>query len=105
MDKKTTNKTLATFIKNINGHVRSNRILLFGSHACGKETEDSDIDLLVVSDDFKNVDIDVRLNILYKSSVFLKPDIHPWGVTVDEFNKAHPQSLIGYVRKNGKVLK
>lgn len=33
------------------------RIILHGSHAVGKAKEESDIDLVVISDDFKQMDL------------------------------------------------
>jgi len=37
--------------------VRITRIVLFGSHAAGTATEDSDIDLVIISPDFRGKDI------------------------------------------------
>lgn len=45
MDK---NKTIEEVVKRIIGAVRPDKIILFGSHARGEETPDSDVDLAVV---------------------------------------------------------
>lgn len=44
--------------------VRTETIVVFGSYAAGTAEEHSDIDLAVISDDFRGVDIFSRLEIL-----------------------------------------
>ena len=41
---------LARVVQQIVGQFRPDRVILFGSHACGTPTFDSDVDLLVVMD-------------------------------------------------------
>ena len=49
-------------LKNFN--INSQRIILYGSYAKGNPREDSDIDLIVISDDFKDMNLRERLEIL-----------------------------------------
>jgi len=44
--------------------IRAERIVLFGSHATDAASEHSDIDLAVVSDDFKSMDLFRRLELI-----------------------------------------
>ena len=44
--------------------IKPEKIILYGSFAKGSPREDSDIDLLVISDDFKNMNIRERLETL-----------------------------------------
>jgi len=44
--------------------ITSQRILLYGSYATGNAREDSDIDLIVISENFKNMNIRERLELL-----------------------------------------
>jgi len=49
-------------LKNLN--INSQKIILYGSYAKGNPREDSDIDLIVISDDFKDMNLRERLEIL-----------------------------------------
>lgn len=49
-------------LKNFN--INSQKIILYGSYAKGNPREDSDIDLIVISDDFKGMNLRERLEIL-----------------------------------------
>ena len=78
--------------------------MLFGSAADGKATGSSDIDLLVVSKDFKRWNEDRRLTLLYDRSKFIKPEIHPWGITPEELSTAGRLTTIGFARDHGITL-
>lgn len=45
-------------------NINSDKIILYGSYAKGNPREDSDIDLVVISNDFKNMNLRERLEIL-----------------------------------------
>ncbi len=47
---------VADYIRELSRHVQLDRVLLFGSYARGQAGPDSDVDLLVVSDDFAHQD-------------------------------------------------
>ena len=49
-------------LKNFN--INSQKIILYGSYAKGNPREDSDIDLIVISDNFKDMNLRERLEIL-----------------------------------------
>lgn len=64
--------------------VNIGKVILYGSHAAGKAREDSDIDLVVVSDDFKNVDIWERLCLLGCARIGIKRPMEIMGLTEEE---------------------
>lgn len=101
MDKGTVNKPLNQFLKALPKSIKVKNIYIFGSHGVGSADADSDIDVLVVSEDFQGMDEDKRLDLLYKSSRFIKPEIHPWGVTPDEMKHASELTTIGDIRNTG----
>ena len=41
----------------IKGNIRPSKIILFGSYADGKPANDSDLDIIVISEDFRDKDI------------------------------------------------
>jgi len=45
-------KVVSAFVDSLARHVRVERVILFGSRARGETSEDSDVDLLVISPDF-----------------------------------------------------
>lgn len=48
-------KSIKRYIKKISQHYKIDSIILFGSYAKGTEDEDSDIDIAIISSDFKDV--------------------------------------------------
>ncbi len=59
MVKKTINreimKSIEKYIEKISKYYKIEAIILFGSYAKGTENDDSDIDIAVISSDFKNI--------------------------------------------------
>lgn len=48
-------ETIEKYIEKISQYYKIEAIILFGSYAKGTENEDSDIDIAVISSDFKNI--------------------------------------------------
>jgi len=68
--------------------IRSERILLFGSHALGAAREGSDIDLVVVSPDWSRYGDRERLEMLGVAAARILEPIQAKGVTPDEIANA-----------------
>ena len=102
MDTQAIKKPLNQFINALSSKVKPEKLIIFGSYSEGTAKDDSDIDVIVVSNSFRNMDEDARLDVLYRASRFIAPDIHPWGVTKEELNRANKQSTLGYARFYGK---
>jgi len=75
--------------------IRADRIILFGSHAFGKAREYSDIDLVVISNDFKGMDLIERLEILGRTAARIMEPIEPLGYTEEEFSLKGKGTFIG----------
>jgi len=56
MGRKKSINVVKNFVKRLSENFEIYRVIFFGSRALGKSNKDSDIDLLIVSDDFKNLD-------------------------------------------------
>lgn len=67
--------------------IRVKKIILYGSHALGEAKEDSDIDLLVVSDDFKSMDLWERLCLLGRARTGIKRPMEILGFTEEELSE------------------
>lgn len=70
------------------------KTFLYGSHAVGKAREDSDIDLVVVSDDFKNMDIWERLCLLGRARIGIRRPMEIIGLTEEELKSEDSSSFI-----------
>ncbi len=61
------------------------KIFLYGSHSSGIGKEDSDLDLVVVSNDFKNMGLWERLCLLGRARMGIKKPMGILGLTQEEF--------------------
>lgn len=64
--------------------VKPERILLYGSYAKGTPREDSDIDIIVISEDFKNKNLRERLELLGIAAGRVFEPIEALGYTPEE---------------------
>jgi predicted nucleotidyltransferase len=75
--------------------VKANKSLIFGSHLHGNAGIDSDIDLLIVSDDFSGMDLWDRLCLLGRARIGIKKPMEILGLTEDEYAREGEGSFIG----------
>ncbi len=86
--------------------VRVKRIILYGSCALGLSGEDSDIDLVVISDDFGKMDLWERLTLLGQAAAILKKPIEALGYTEGEFISEEEGSfIVDEVKSKGVEVK
>ncbi len=104
MDQKKIRQPIKIFLRRIKRDISIDKVILFGSVADEKATGNSDIDVLVISKDFKRWNEDRRLTLLYDRSKFIKPEIHPWGITPEELSAASRLTTIGFARDYGITL-
>ena len=65
--------------------IRSKKIILYGSHASGTAREDSDLDLVVVSNDLKDMDLWERLCLLGRARMDICGSMEILGFTEEEY--------------------
>jgi predicted nucleotidyltransferase len=86
--------------------VNISKIILFGSHATGHSHLDSDIDIVVVSSDFRNKNIFKRIEIIKEAEIkTIKKYKIPLDVIVltpEEYE--NKQSIIAEYAQNGRIL-
>ena len=78
------------------------RSSIFGSYVRGEANKYSDIDILVISKDFIDMDDNERLDFLYKKTVGLPLDWHIYGFTPDEIEKVSPLNTLSEALRTGK---
>lgn len=104
MDTKAIKKPINQFLRRIPKEIHVENVVVFGSRNTNTAAPDSDIDVIVVSNDFAAWDEEKRLDVLYKASRFIMPEIHPWAVTPKELKQASELTTIGYARTSGMYM-
>jgi len=95
MDKKV-NKIINQYRKNLEAMgVKIRKLIIYGSHASGKSKEESDIDLVVVSNDFKDMDLWERLCLLGRARIGIKRPMEILGITEEEFKEEKSGTFLG----------
>lgn len=97
-------KAIEEFIRLLEKGLRIEAIVLFGSHARGNATEDSDIDLAVISPDFEDVPLARRQLMLADLSVHRPWDISPIGYPSSQYHNPEPQSFLREIIRTGRVV-
>ncbi len=84
-------KIVRGYVNRLGHQINIQRALLTGSWATGSYLEDSDVDLIVVSDDFEEMSLPERLVYLQKSWKNTLP-LEAFGYTTTEFRKLRRNS-------------
>lgn len=98
MDIKHVTPAITNYLNNLRKRVRVDGAIVYGSFAEGQANRESDVDILILSDDFAQLDEDDRLRLLYRTSVGFPGDLHVYGVTPEEFAAASPLTTLGNIR-------
>lgn len=88
MDKRALIKEINKFINRVSKDFRVDVVIFFGSRARGMARKDSDIDLIIVSNDFEDMDTLERAYMMYKY----------WGLDI-------PVDFLCYTNKEFERLK
>jgi predicted nucleotidyltransferase len=103
MDKNAVLKIIHRFKKAVESRdVMIKQIILFGSFKDGTFREDSDIDLVVISDDFDGMDYWQRIDILSEAIYEVFEPIEAVAITSNEWNRR--ESLVVDYARNGEVV-
>ncbi len=87
--------------------IRVSKIVLFGSYAKGRQKVDSDIDIIIVSPDFRNKDIFEKVKLTTGiGRELVKRTKKPFDIMYYsdlEWNKGH-SLIINAAKKEGKII-
>ena len=81
--------------------IKVERFILYGSFAQGNPKEDSDIDLVVISESFQKMNLRERLEVLGIGAVRIMKPIEAKGYTPKEIELAPKVSFLGEILKSG----
>ncbi len=103
MDKSTVLKIISDYGKALETEgVKPQKMILFGSYSTGTQHEGSDIDLVVISEDFAGKDYWERINVLAAALVRVFEPIEAIAMTPQEWEGG--DSLIVDYARNGEVV-
>lgn len=103
MDKSTVVDIVARLRRGIEARgVRPQKVILYGSYADGTQREGSDIDVVIVSDDFAGKGYWERLDILADAIYEIFAPIEAVAMTLEEWERG--DSLIAAFARKGEVL-
>ncbi|MEW6215595.1 MAG: nucleotidyltransferase domain-containing protein [Nitrospirota bacterium] len=80
------------------------KIILYGSYAKGTPRDHSDIDIAVISPSFKGkklLEIQAELAKIFSKYLSI---VEPVGYSSEDFQSAEPETLLGEIKRSGKVL-
>ena len=79
------------------------RIILFGSVARGDDTEDSDIDILIISNDWEQID-SLITDEVFKVVLDTEELISPYVLSEEQFNETKDFNFLTNVLEEGVVI-
>ena len=98
MDISSIKQPLARFNDALSRHITVDALIVFGSYMHGNATDESDIDLLVVSESFNGMSEDDRMKMLDEAAEGVEPTVEAWGLTSSELAKASKLTTTGQAR-------
>lgn len=101
MDLQKVKPEIDKYVRRLRKEIPVEAVILFGSLAQGRAREDSDIDMVVLSDRFSGMSDDERLKFLYRNSVGFPYDLHVYGLTRKELDTASLLTTAGEAREKG----
>ena len=103
MDKEAVLRIIFDFGKALEAEkIKPQKMILFGSYSTGTQHEDSDIDLLVISEDFAGKDYWERIDVLAAAIVRVFEPIEAIAMTPQEWESGESR-IVDYAR-NGEVV-
>ena len=103
MDKATVIKIVDQFYLGINARgIKPQKLILYGSYASGANVEGSDIDIVVISDDFIGKDYWERIDILSDTIYEIFAPIEAVAMTQEEWDRG--DLFVTDFARNGEVL-
>ncbi|MBL7159568.1 nucleotidyltransferase domain-containing protein [Candidatus Microgenomates bacterium] len=104
MVSKKAKKIISVYKNSLEKKVKIDKLILFGSWARGKQTKESDLDLLVISPDFNKLSDKKRFSLLWdarNNPLTRKIDMDILGLTPEEFSQASPLTTLGEIKETG----
>ena len=103
MDKKAVIEIVDRFRRKIEEQgIKPQKVILYGSHATGMPAAESDIDVVIISEDFGGKSFWERVDVLSEAIYDLSAPIEAVAMSPDEWNRG--ESFVIDFAKDGEVL-
>ena len=101
-------KVVKEYLKCFSSNIKVDGVFLFGSYATGKARGDSDIDIVVISPDFKEIDFIKRMEMLShfrQAKITRSVPMDIIGYTPEEFANIDKESVImKQAKREGRMI-
>ena len=95
---------IADLVERLEKGLRVEVVVLYGSHANGKPSEWSDIDVAVVSPDFEGLPLWRRQELISRLTVHRYRSLSPIGYPSSEYHNPGPHSFLREIVRTGRVV-
>ena len=92
------------YVDQLQPEIRVDKVILFGSHARGTAHEWSDIDIAIISNDFKKMKPIERIEFLAVRRIGCDSALSPLAYTLDAYENASHLDFLGEIKRTGKVV-
>lgn len=97
-------KIIGAFVQTLRKDITVERVILFGSYAGKNPNEHSDIDILVVSPDFKKKTYMENMQYLFRKAAKTNSLIEPLPATPDEIKHSKEDVFLSRILKKGEFV-
>lgn len=97
-------EVIADFARRLQGGIRVEVVILYGSYVHGTPHEWSDIDLAVISPDFEGVPVWKRQEMIARLTVHRHRGISPIGYPSSEYHNPGRHSFLREIIRTGRVV-
>ncbi|KKR29785.1 MAG: polymerase beta domain protein region protein [Candidatus Gottesmanbacteria bacterium GW2011_GWC2_39_8] len=107
MDRRQIEEIVNIYLRDLGKKIKVEKAILFGSAVSGFLDKDGDIDLLILSGEFGQMEAGERFDILYLARtdpLTQSAAMDIFGLTPREFQEASDVSLVGEIKEKGKEI-
>ncbi len=97
-------RSIEGYVNKLEQDIRVDKVVLFGSYAKGNPREESDIDIVILSDDLAHYDFHQKIHLLASRRVDCDTLLAPLGYTLQQYERAHHLTFLGEIKRTGKVI-
>lgn len=94
-------KKIMAFVESLKGEISVDGVILFGSYAWGHPKSHSDIDVAIISRNFRDKDEMKDTQYLFKKAAAIDPIIEPLPFHPRDLKNADPRGLLFQIKKKG----
>lgn len=103
-EKTNVRRIIREFVTKLEPDITVDKVILFGSYASGTAEQWSDIDIAVISDDFRRMRTLDKIRLIARHSAHCDSRLEPFGYSLIEYTHADRLSFLGEIKRMGKIV-